>query len=78
MSEMLVALLGAALREPEIRGWLEQEILKIIAEIMHRRQADPAFLAASDSVFRKWGVAQTPEEKDAAIKALRDLRCTAG
>lgn len=72
--EFLIPLFAAALKDPTIRGFVEAEVLKIVAEIFHRRQCDPAFLAASDSTFRQWGTAQTQEEKDAAIKALFDLR----
>lgn len=73
MDKIFLALLAAAIKEPEIRSFLEEMTIKVIAEVFHRRSLDPEYLAASDSAFRQWGNAASVEEKDAALKNLLGL-----
>lgn len=69
MEEIAAFLLG----NPVFRATIESIAVKVIAEILHRRAADPAFLAKSDMVFAQIAQAKTDEEKDRAARSLSIL-----
>lgn len=69
MEEILAGLVAS----PAFRALIEGIAVKVVADIFHRRAADPNFLAESDSLFVALGAAKTPEDKLNAEKALQDL-----
>lgn len=65
------ALILAILAMPEVRSFVEEIALKLIADILHRRQTDPEFLAKSDAIFAGLGTAKTEEEKANALRSIQ-------
>lgn len=69
----MIEFLLAALAEPLVRAEIEKVALEAIALLLHRRSADPDFLAKSDAVNASLANAKTPEDLTNAQNALRAL-----
>lgn len=52
---------------------VENIAIQVIADLFHRRAANPDFLAQSDAAFRDLAQAKTPEEQLIAQNAIRVL-----
>ena len=74
IKEVIIALLAS----PDVRLFFEELAIKVMAEVMHRRAIDPAFLVASDAAFKLKADAKTPEEITNAQNAIRLLGINSG
>lgn len=66
-------IIEAVLSSPDMRAFIEELVLKIVGEILHRRATDPAFLAHSDASFAALRTAKTEEEKKNALKEIQGI-----
>jgi hypothetical protein len=73
LEEIIVALLANA----AFRATVEGIVVKVVADIFHRRATDPNFLQASDTVFAALAVAKTQEDLTNAQNSLRTLMASA-
>ncbi len=69
MEELIIALLA----NPAVRTFVEELVVKVVAELFHKRSTDPVFLAKSNQAFAQWGSAQTEQERMDAAKNLSTL-----
>ncbi len=69
MTEIIEELLAS----PIIKSFIEGLVIKIVADIWHRRTTNAAFLQSSDSAFAQLATAKTPEEQQNAQRAFQSL-----
>lgn len=69
----MVEVIEAILADPLVRSYIEGVTLKIVADILSRRAADPDFLAKSGAAFAALSSANTPEGIIDAQNTLRLL-----
>ena len=67
------AAIVAVLSLPPIREFMHDLVLRIVAEIFHRRKTDPEYEALSDAAFQRFNDAKTEKEEADAIAGLRAL-----
>ncbi len=73
MTEVIIAAVIAALKDPTIRGEIEKLVFGAVALVLHRSATDPNFLANADAAFAARDAAKTPEELVSAQQALQKL-----
>jgi hypothetical protein len=61
------------LTNPIVRSFIEGLVIKIVADVIHRRTVDPQFLAKSDTAFAAYSTATTDEETQNALKGIQAL-----
>lgn len=69
MDEIVTSLLA----NPNFRMLIEDIVVRVVAEILHRRASDPEYLAKSDSAFELLSNASTDQEKIDAHLAIAAL-----
>ena len=69
MEEILTALLANA----AFRTFVEGLVVKLLADILHRRSVDSNFLEKSDLAFKNLSEAKTPEELQIAHQNIQSL-----
>ena len=65
--------IATVLSNPVIRTFVEGLVIKVVADILHRRATDPAFLQKSDEAFAAMSNAKTDEDRLNAQKSIQSL-----
>lgn len=66
-------LIAALIADPIVQTFIEGLVIKVVAQLLHRRSVDPDYLQRSDAAFAALQAAKTDEERENAQKTLQSL-----